>query len=122
MCGNKIVLNKALKVSDDTNLEVTLPTAKVTGTIYDVNNNEYKGGVIIYMYRIKNHELGNNSEMDYVYYSGTYSFEGVPDGQYVVVTSGYGDDDKYYEIQSGIITVSGGDATMDIKLPKANSN
>lgn len=122
MCGNKIVLNKTLKVSGDTNLEVTLPTAKVTGTIYDVNNNEYKGGVIIYMYRIKNHELGSNSEMDYVYYSGTYSFEGVPDGQYVVVTSGYGDDDKYYEIQSGIITVSGGDATMDIKLPKANSN
>lgn len=122
MCGNKIVLNKTLKVSDDTNLEVTLPTAKVTGTIYDINNNEYKGGVIIYMYRIKNHELGSNSEMDYAYYTGTYSFEGVPDGQYVVVTSGYGDDDKYYEIQSEIITVSGKDATMDIKLPKANSN
>lgn len=33
MCGRKIMLNKSLNVSGDTNLEFTLPTTKITGTI-----------------------------------------------------------------------------------------
>lgn len=61
-----------------------------------------------------------------IYYSvsdytsdGTYSFQGVPDGQYVLVVSGQ-KDGKYFETTSGTITVSSGNATMDVKLPVAN--
>ena len=42
-----------------------------------------------------------------------------PDGQYVLVVSGQ-KDGKYFETTSGTITVSGGNATMDVKLPVAN--
>lgn len=44
---------------------------------------------------------------------------GVPDGQYVLVVSGQ-KDGKYFETTSGTITVFGGNATMDVKLPVAN--
>lgn len=118
MCGRKIMLNKSLNVSGDTNLEFTLPTTKITGTIYDVNNKKYENSVDIYMYRSNDVDTRYYSASDYTN-DGTYSFRGVPDGQYVLVVSGY-KDDKYFETTSGTITVSGGNATMDVKLPVAN--
>lgn len=118
MCGRKIMLNKSLNVSGDTNLEFTLPTAKITGTIYDVNNKKYENYVEIYMYKSNNLETRYYPASDDTR-DGTYSFQGVPDGQYVLVVSGY-KDGKYFETTSGTITVSGGNATMDVKLPVAN--
>lgn len=119
MCGRKVMLNKTLVVNGDTNLEFSLPTTKITGTIYDVNNNKYNGNsnAEIRLYR-------DNVDTEYGYtlgniYEGEYSFRGVPDGQYVLVVSGY-KDGKYFETTSGTITVSGGNATMDVKLPVAN--
>lgn len=117
MCGRKIMLNKSLNVSGDTNLEFTLPTAKITGTIYDANNKKYENDVDVYMYRSNDLETRHYSASDYTD-DGTYSFRGVPDGQYVLVVSGY-KDGKYFETTSGTITVSGGNATMDVKLPVA---
>ena len=118
MCGRKVMLNKTLVINGDTNLEFTLPTTKITGTIYDANNNKYENSVSVYMYR--------SNDIDTRYYSatdsttnGTYSFEGVPDGQYALVVSGY-KDGKYFETTSGTVTVAGGNVTMDVKLPVAN--
>ena len=118
MCGRKIMLNKSLNVSGDTNLEFTLPTTKITGTIYDVNNKKYENSVDVCMYRSNDLDTRYYSVSDYTS-DGTYSFQGVPDGQYVLVVSGQ-KDGKYFETTSGTITVSGGNATMDVKLPVAN--
>lgn len=118
MCGRKIMLNKSLNVSGDINLEFTLPTTKITGTIYDVNNKKYENSVDVCMYRSNDLDTRYYSVSDYTS-DGTYSFQGVPDGQYVLVVSGQ-KDGKYFETTSGTITVSGGNATMDVKLPVAN--
>ena len=98
------MLNKSLNVSGDTNLEFTLPTTKITGTIYDVNNKKYENSVDVCMYRSNDLDTRYYSVSDYTS-DGTYSFQGVPDGQYVLVVSGQ-KDGKYFETTSGTITVS----------------
>lgn len=97
---------------------MNLPTTKITGTIYDVNNKKYENSVDVCMYRSNDLDTRYYSVSDYTS-DGTYSFQGVPDGQYVLVVSGQ-KDGKYFETTSGTITVSGGNATMDVKLPVAN--
>ena len=120
MCGQKVTLYKTLAVNGDTNIEATLPTGKVTGTLKDVNGNLYsRNNVYVHLYRSNDIELRRYSASASVY-DGTYSIEGIPDGQYVLVVYGYDSDDKYFETTSGTITVSGGNATMDVKLPVAN--
>ena len=88
------MLNKSLNVSGDTNLEFTLPTTKITGTIYDVNNKKYENSVDVCMYRSNDLDTRYYSVSDYTS-DGTYLFQGVPDGQYVLVVSGQ-KDGKYF--------------------------
>ena len=71
MCGRKIMLNKSLNVSGDTNLEFTLPTTKITGTIYDVNNKKYENSVDVCMYQIilvTEHIRSREFQMDSMYW------------------------------------------------------
>lgn len=121
MCGQKVTLYKTLAVNGDTSIEATLPTGKVSGTLKDANGNSYSGDeVYVYLYRSKDIELRRSSASTRVDNDGTYSIEGVPDGQYVLVVSGYDNNDIYFETTTGTITVSGGNVTMDVKLPVAN--
>lgn len=122
MAGRKVMLHKTITVNGDTNLEVTLPTSKITGTIYDVNNKQYTGRVEVCLYRSDDlEEQRYGYAYDYTH-DGTYSLIGVPDGQYVVVVSNDYDDGnrQNFKSTSGIITVSGGNVTTDFKLSVSN--
>lgn len=120
LAGRKVMLNKTVTINGETNIEVTVPSTKITGTIYDANNNKYEGYVYVTLYRSDDVDTERYSTAGDSSYDGTYSFNGVPDGQYVVVVTGRDKDDKSFKSTSGTITVSGGNVTTDFKLSVAN--
>lgn len=119
-CNIKYVLERDVKIESATSLSYNLSLNKISGTVLDKNGVAYEQLYMVQLYLA--------DDLDTCVYTakymedGTYSFDTVPAGNYVVEVS-YHDAAKSSFVlgyTSGVITVGGSDVVENFTLPISN--